>query len=85
MSENKSDKYSCSVGQLQEILKAFPADMPVLVSGYEGGYEHFYPPKIIKMKHVPGQPSWDGEFDKVQEEDRDGFDAVVVERVVRDE
>ena len=26
-----------------------PQDLPVLVSGYENGYEHFHQPKIIKV------------------------------------
>lgn len=37
-----------TVQELIDILKTFPPDMPVLVSGYETGYECFYDPGICQ-------------------------------------
>lgn len=85
MSENKSDKFYSTVGQLVEILKTVPADLPVLVSGYESGYENFYHPSVVKMKHKPENSYYDGEFQNAQDGDKDTFDAVVLARVVRDD
>jgi len=31
----------------------YPMDMPVIVSGYENGYENFYHPTVQKVKHFP--------------------------------
>jgi hypothetical protein len=39
-----------------------PPDLPVLVSGYENGYENFYPPKVTKLKHEPDNMYYDGQF-----------------------
>ena len=50
-SQNKTFHYS--VGQLVEILQSLPQDLPVLTSGYESGFENFYPPKIVELKHQP--------------------------------
>ena len=41
--ENKTFHYS--VGELLAILQNLPQDLPVLTSGYEGGFENFYPPE----------------------------------------
>ena len=83
MSDNKQEKFYFTAGQLIEILKSFPPDVPVVVSGYEDGYENFYPPKVVKLKHMHGQPSWNGEFDEAQDGDKETFDAVVLARIVR--
>jgi hypothetical protein len=85
MSDNKPDKFYFTVGQLAEVLKILPPDLPVLVSGYEGGYENFYRPTVVKMKHEPENPYYDGEFQTAQEGDKNAFDAVVLARVVRND
>jgi len=85
MSDNRPGKFYFTVGQLMEILKTMQPDLPVLVSGYESDYENFYPPKVIKMKHVLGKPNWEGEFEEAQKGDKETFDAVVLERVRRDD
>lgn len=41
-----------TVGDLKRILEEFPNDMPVLVSGYESGYENFTHPYVIKVEHM---------------------------------
>ncbi|MEZ5072700.1 MAG: hypothetical protein R2751_17505 [Bacteroidales bacterium] len=68
-----------TVGELIEILKQYPNDLPVLVSGYENGYENFYPPTVKKVKHFPKNKYWDGEF----QENENGSDALILERRVR--
>ncbi|MBU4220028.1 MAG: hypothetical protein KKA10_00115 [Euryarchaeota archaeon] len=74
-----------TVGQLIEILKSLPQDLPVLTSGYEGGFENFYQPGIIKVKHEPENEYYEGEFQVAEDGDEETFDAVVIRRVVRDE
>ncbi|MFW5851978.1 MAG: hypothetical protein ACOCWB_07130, partial [Bacteroidota bacterium] len=54
--------YNFTAGELIKILQQYPQDMPVLVSGYENGYENFYHPFVIKVKHLPENPYWDGQF-----------------------
>ncbi len=81
---SKKEVFHYTVGQLVEILKSLPQDLPVLTSGYESGFENFYQPSIIKVKHEPENMYYDGEF-QVAEDDEETFDAVVLRRVVRDE
>jgi hypothetical protein len=38
-----------NVGQLIEQLKNYPSDLPVVVSGYEGGYNDFDTFETIKI------------------------------------
>ena len=82
---SKKDFFHFKVGQLVEILKSLPQDLPVLTSGYESGFENFYPPDIIKVKHEPENPNYEGEFQVAEDGDEETFDAVVLRRVVRDE
>jgi len=72
-----------TVAQLIEALKAFPADTPVVVSGYESGYENMMPPKIMKLQHQKENKYWDGEFQEVDQECHDTLNAVVLNRKVR--
>ncbi|HEY9247342.1 MAG TPA: hypothetical protein VIO11_10890 [Candidatus Methanoperedens sp.] len=65
-------------------MKSLPQDLPVLTSGYESGFENFYQPCIIKVKHEPENPYYEGEF-QVADGDEGTFEAVVIRRVVRDE
>ena len=50
---SKKEVFHFTVGQLVEILKSLPQDLPVLTSGYENGFEKFYPPGVVKVKHEP--------------------------------
>jgi len=59
---SNSDTYNFTVSELIEILQQYPADMPVVVSGYENGYENFYQPDVIKVKQFPENPYYDGQF-----------------------
>jgi hypothetical protein len=83
--EEIQNRIHFKVGQLVEILKSLPQDLPVLTSGYESGFENFYPPGTIKVKYEPENMYYEGEFQIAEEGDEDTFDAVVFRRVVRDE
>ena len=82
---SEKEPFHFTVGQLIEILKSLPQDLPVLTSGYEGGFENFYEPCIIRMKHEPENPYYEGEFQAAEDGDEVTFEAVVIRRVVRDE
>jgi hypothetical protein len=82
-SQNKT--FHFTVAQLIEILQSLPQDLPVLTSGYESGFENFYPPKIVALKHQPENKYYEGEFQETDEKDQDTFPAIILQRVWRDE
>lgn len=71
--------YNHTAGELIKILQQYPKDMPVLVSGYENGYENFFHPFVKKVKHLPENPYWDGQF----QIDESGEEVLILEREVR--
>ena len=73
--------YNFIVGELIKILRQYPKDMPVVVSGYETGYENFYHPIVKKVKHIPENPYYDGEFQL----DDNGTEVLLLEREVRND
>ena len=73
--------YNFKVGELIKILQQYPEDMPVVVSGYENGYENFYHPFVKKVKHLPENPYYDGQFQL----DDNGEDVLLLEREVRND
>ncbi len=75
------DTYNFTVGELIKILQQYPKDMPVVVSGYENGYENFYHPLVKKVKHIPENPYYDGEFQL----DDNGTEVLLLEREVRND
>ncbi|MBN2258906.1 MAG: hypothetical protein JW702_00010 [Clostridiales bacterium] len=75
------NRYNFTVGELIKILQQYPEDMLVLVSGYENGYENFYQPFVQKVKHLPENPYWDGQFQL----DDDGTEVLILEREVRND
>ena len=81
---SKKEVFYSTVGQLVEFLKTLPQDLPVLTSGYENGFENFYQPGIIKVKHEPENMYYEGEFQAAEDGDEETFEAVVIRRVVRD-
>lgn len=83
--ENVPGKVYFTVKELIEALKSFPSDMPVIVSGYENGFENFYQPTTIKVKHEPENMYFEGEFQAGEEGDEELFDAVILQRVIRDD
>lgn len=81
-------KFYFTVGQLMEVLKNLPPDIPVLVSGQNSGYENFFHPYVGQMMHDPESYYKDGEFQIYQEKYNKGeetFAAVLLSRVVRDD
>lgn len=81
MTEMKIKIFNYTVGELIEILKEYPIDMPVIVSGYENGYENFYHPTVQKVEHLPENMYWDGEF----QIDENGINALILEREERND
>ncbi|MDW7776736.1 MAG: hypothetical protein SCH39_10445 [Methanosarcinales archaeon] len=81
---SKKEVFHSTVGQLVESLSSLPQELPVLTSGYEGGFENFYEPVVVKVKHEPENPYYDGEFQIAGEGDEETFDTVIIRRVVRD-
>ena len=78
------EKFYFTVGQLAEVLKTLPQDLPVLVNGIESGYENFHHPHVVKLKHEPDIYYKDGEF-QYCDKGEDGVQAVVLSRVNRDD
>jgi hypothetical protein len=78
-------RFAFTVGELIEILKTLPADMPVVVSGYEDGYENIYHPEIIKVKHEPENPYFSGEFQIANCIDEGTIEVLALQRMVRDD
>ncbi|MEA1897697.1 MAG: hypothetical protein U9N53_08550 [Bacteroidota bacterium] len=81
MTDKKSSMFNYTVGELIEVLKKYPKGMPVIVSGYESGYENFYHPTVQKVNHLPENMYWDGEF----QIDGNGIDALVLAREERND
>lgn len=80
-----SDKFYFTVETLIEVLKEMPSDLPVLVSGYKSGFENFYHPQSVILKHEPDNWFEDGEFQLADEDEPDTFEAVIFGRVNRDD
>lgn len=78
---NDKNIYNFTVGELIKILQKYPADMPVVVSGYENGYENFYHPLVKKVKHLPENPYYEGQF----QIDDNGEEVLLLEREFRDD
>ena len=76
---NDELSFNFTVGELIEILKQYPEDMPVLVSGYENGYENFFQPFVKKVMHLPENSYYDGQFQL----DENGTEVLLLEREER--
>ncbi len=83
MAMNKRD--NTTVKELIQILEEFPEDLPVLVDGYESGYGHFYAPRIQKLKYEPENSHYDGEYQPINNEAEQNIDAVILQRMLRDD
>ena len=79
------NNHAFTVQELVEILKTFPADMPVLVSGYETGYECFYQPFVAGVVHNPENMHWDGEYQLPETGEPTALSALILERLRRDD
>lgn len=75
-----------TVCQLIEILKGFPPHRLVLVSGYEGGFDHVYAEDVVSRRVVvyggDAGDWWTGLFDEVRNEAtaKNVLDVVVIPR-----
>ena len=81
MIDKQSSIFNYTVGELIKVLNEYPKDVPVIVSGYESGYENFYLPIVQKVRRIPENMYWDGEF----QIDENGIEALVLEREVRND
>lgn len=75
--------FQFTVGELVGILKSMPQDLPLLVNGYNSGYENVYYPEIRNLTHDVESMEFDGEFQIADENNTGSFEAVILERVVR--
>ena len=80
---SQKEIFHFTVGQLVDILQTLPQDLPVLTSGYESGFENFYRPEILELKHELENPYFEGEFQVADEKDKNTFKAVILHRVMR--
>lgn len=85
MNLNSDERFNFTVQGLIEVLKTFPPELPVLVSGYESGYENFYMPHVEKMVYQPENMYFEGEFQVAENKDAEAFEAVLLTRVLRDD
>ncbi len=81
----ESKKFSFSVGQLKKILSEFPNNMPVVTSGRENGFENFYYPETVEVRHKPDTFYTDGEFQIAEDGDKETFHVLAIMRVLRDD
>lgn len=81
---NDIEKFYFTAGQLIEALKTLPSDMPVLIRGQEGGFDNFYHPYVVKMKHETENMFMDGEFQIASKKSKNVFEAIILDRVMRD-
>ncbi len=73
--------FQFTVRQLIAVLKTMPQDLPVLTSGYEGGFENLHKLEIMGLRHEPENPYYEGEFQAADDEGE--FQAVILQRAVR--
>ncbi|TRZ74413.1 MAG: hypothetical protein D4R93_06625 [Deltaproteobacteria bacterium] len=74
---------SYTVGELIRLLESLPPDLPILVSGYESGFENFYQPYVVRLNHLPDNPYYEGEFQLANKDDKEWIEGVVLTRVNR--
>lgn len=85
MKKDSDEKLYFTVRELIERLKAFPSDLPVLVSGYESGYDNFYEPFVGHIVHAPENMYFDGEYQNPDNNGEEVVEAVLLVRVMRDD
>ncbi len=84
MNEPTPCNFNFTVGEMIEVLKSFPSDLPVITNGFNSGYENIVYPCVIKVKHKPENTYHNGEFQDAKDNDKDTFEAVALRREVRD-
>ena len=53
MKNEKNRVVDYTIATLIDALKQFPQDLPILVSGYEDGFENILNPEMMRMEHKP--------------------------------
>ena len=80
---NKTVHYT--VAELIKELEQFPQDLPVLVNGYEDGFENIVKLERIKFEHKADSPYWSGEFQETEQQNtKNSMEAIVLRREIRD-
>jgi hypothetical protein len=82
--DNANDTH-ITVKELIDILKSFPDNFPILISGYKTGYDCFYLPEVCKLIHKPENMHWDGEYQIPETGETPDLSAVILVRVQRDD
>lgn len=70
-----SAKFNATVGQLRKLLERYPDDMPVVVDGYDAGYDNIEP-EVVDLVAGAGAGGICGTHDEVFY-DRDDPDEAV--------
>ncbi len=78
-------KTNFTVAELIEALQKLPQELPVLVTGYESGYEDFYTPAVMSLSHQLENTYYDGAFQIPEGGENNLISAVILEREVRDD
>ena len=57
-----------TVKGLIEELSKFSPDIPVVVDGYEGGFDSLDvdSPRMVSIRHTPGHEEWEGEYEDAE-------------------
>ena len=74
-----------TVKELMEILATLPPELPVVTTGYETGYENFYQPFVKRLRHENENTYYDGQFRAAEDNDTETFEAVIIQRELRDD
>ena len=55
-----------TVGEFIELLQTYPADLRVVVNGYEDGYDDLSPEqlRVVRITLGTGKHKWEGEHDE---------------------
>ncbi len=58
-----SERVALTVNELMQVLSGYPADLRVVVNGYEDGYDDLSPRQIsvVKIALNTGKDEWEGE------------------------
>ena len=69
-----------TISELINELKLYPENTPVLVDGYENGYEHVISVNAISVIQNKKAAWYNGEFDRAEHEHKDNVKAVILSR-----
>ena len=67
-----------TVKDLIDKLKTLPADVPILVQGYEDGFDGIRTVQEITVARNPDAADYNGEYEEADKKDKDAAPAVVI-------